>query len=48
MQIASHPFDELKIINYRKEDYIQGLAKSIGVIETPDLEKLAEENLKRF
>lgn len=46
--ISSHIFDESKNINYRKEDYIEGLAVVTKIENMDDLEELAEENLKRL
>lgn len=45
--IATHDFDEGKKINYRPQDYCDGLAAVLGD-SFPDLDKLAKENLKRF
>ncbi|MDD6240437.1 MAG: IS21 family transposase [Eubacteriales bacterium] len=45
--IAEHPFDPGKKINYREEDYREGLASAMGR-GCDDLDELAEKNLKGF
>lgn len=45
--IASHPYSPGKRINYREEDYVSGLAASLGR-GADGLEELAKENLRRF
>ena len=47
VRIACHTYVEEKRINYRKEDYIGGLSAAMGDAGT-DLERIAEENLRRF
>ena len=46
-RIACHTYVEEKRINYRKEDYIGGLSAAMGDADV-DLERIAEENLRRF
>lgn len=45
--IATHEITE-KIINYSKEDYIEGLSRNMPYKSEEEIEKYTEENLKKF
>lgn len=45
--IATHEID-LKLINYKKEHYVEGLEITMPYKEKYDIEKYADENLKRL
>lgn len=48
--IAEHPFREDVAVNYRKEDYLEGLSDAAGYDVSGDSEmvRMAEENLRRL